>query len=239
VFVTFTVPDEPYETYRQLRWREVTQQAIEQGKVQAFIRLTRNQESRDGLWTWPETHFAHRAVVVNEAALWLRNHGYAPVDDFYAPHDVRLVTEIFYDRREDVVARKRAAGDRFAVFYGPTLRHLKSGPLAMFPLRTEQFMDWRLLEQDATVDVYNLTETKQIARVRVRAVSPAGPKRVLGPEGAEFRFGDGQLQEWLIGPLELDPGANSIPLTDPGWKTDLRPLLIADVGIVPEADPAR
>lgn len=239
VFVTFTVPDEPYETYRQLRWREVTQQAIEQGKVQAFMRLTRNHESRDGLWTWPETHFAHRAEVVNEVALWLRDRGFVPVDDFYAPHDIRLVTEIFYDRREDVVARKRAAGDRFAVFSGPSLRHLKSGPLAMFPLRTEQFMDWRLLEQEATVDVFNLTDEKQAARVKVRAVAPAGPKRVLGPEDAEFRFADGQLQEWLIGPLELDPGANSIPLTDPGWQTDHRPLLIEDVEVVSEPDSAR
>lgn len=239
VFVTFTVPDEPYDTYRQLRWREVTQQAIEQGKVQAFIRLIRNQESRDGLWTWPETHFAHRGVVRNEAGLWLRDHGFAPVDDFYAPHGIRLITEIFFDRREDVVARKRAAGDRFAVFYGPTLRHLKSGPLAMFPLKTEQFMDWRLLEQEATVDVFNLSDTKQAARVKVRAVAPAGPKRVLGPEAAEFRFADGQLQEWLIGPLELDPGANAISLTDPDWKTDQRPLLIEGVEVVSEPDPAR
>lgn len=239
VFVTFTVPDEPYETYRQLRWRDVTRQAVEQGKAQAFIRLTRNQESRDGLWTWPETHFAHRAVVRNDVGLWLRDHGFAPVDDFYAPHGIRLITEIFFDRREDVVARKRAAGDRFAVFYGPTLRHLKSGPLAMFPLRTEKFMDWRLLEQEATVDVFNLTDTKLTARVNVRAVAPAGPKRVLGPEGAEFRFADGQLQEWLMGPLELDPGANSIPLTDPGWKTDQRPLLIEGVEVVSEPDSAR
>lgn len=239
VFVTFTVPDEPYETYRQLRWREVTQQAIEQGNVQAFIRLTRNQESRDGLWTWPETYFARRAEVVNEPALWLRDHGFAPVDDFYAPHDIRLVTEIFFDRREDVVARKRAAGDRFAVFYGATMRYLKSGPMGIFPIQTEQFMDWRLLEQDATIDVYNLTDTKRKVRMRVRAASPAGPKRVLGPEGEEFQFAGGQLQEWLTGPLDLGPGLNSIPLTDPRWSAERRLLLIADVEFVPESDFSR
>jgi len=233
VFVTFTVPDEPYETYRQLRWREVTQQAIEQGRVQAFIRLTRNQESRDGLWTWPETHFARRAVVVNDVALWLRNHGFAPVDDFYAPHDIRLVTEIFYGLREDVEARKRAAGERFAVFYGPTMRYLKSGPLGIFPIQTEQFMDWRVLAKAGTVDVYNLTDSRLRVRVRVRAAAPAGPKRVLGPEGEEFQFGGGQRQDWLMGPLELEPGANSIPLTDPRWSTEGRPLLISDVEVVP------
>lgn len=235
VSVTFTVPDEPYETYRQLRWREVTQWAIEQGTVQAFIRLTRNQENRDGLWTWPETYFAHRAVVVNDAALWLRNHGFAPVEDFNAPHDIRVVTEIFYDLREDIVARKRAAGEHFAVFYGPTMRYLKSGPLGIFPIQTEQFMDWRLLEKDATIDVHNLTGTQQIARIRVRAVSPAGPKRVLGPAGEEFDFAGGQLQEWLTDPLELKPGRNSISLTDPRWSTDGRPLLIAGVEAVPES----
>jgi hypothetical protein len=33
VFVTFTVPDEPYETYRQLRWRDVTEEFIERHRL--------------------------------------------------------------------------------------------------------------------------------------------------------------------------------------------------------------
>ncbi len=233
VFVTFTVPDEPYETYRQLRWREVTQQFIERGGAQAFIRLVRNHENRDGLWGWPESYFAHRAGVVNDAGLWLRRHGYDALGPTAFSPDSQCAPEIFYDLRADTVARQRAAGKISAVFFNETMRYLKSGPLGIFPIQTEQFMDWRVLAKAGTVDVYNLTDSRLRVRVRVRAAAPAGPKRVLGPEGEEFQFGGGQRQDWLMGPLELEPGANSIPLTDPRWSTEGRPLLISDVEVVP------
>jgi hypothetical protein len=37
-----------------------------QGRAQGFIRLVRKYESQDGLWTWPETYFAHREVITND-----------------------------------------------------------------------------------------------------------------------------------------------------------------------------
>lgn len=232
VFVTFTVPDEPYETYRQLRWPEVTQQAIEQDKAQAFIRLTRNFEDRDGLWTWPETYFSRRGKVVNEVGVWLRDTGFAPVEDFYVANQNRVVTEFFYDRREDVVARKRAAGKQDAVFFDESMRFVKTGPLGIFPIQTEQFMDWRLLEQAGTLEVYNLSDVKKTVRLKVQAVAPSGSKTVTGPGGQAFEFRQGQLQAWVTEPLVLAPGENTVEFTDARWAQDMKPLLIAAVDVV-------
>jgi hypothetical protein len=239
VFVTFTVPDEPYETYRQLRWRDVTEEFIERGGAQAFIRLTRNHENRDGLWTWPERHFARRAAITNDAAAWLRRHGYDALEPYSSSSGHQLTTEIFYDLRSDVVARKRAAGERFALFYDETLRYEKSGPLGIFRVQTQQFMDWRVLSQSGTFDVFNLTEKEQRALVKLRGAAPAGPKVVIGPGGEQKEFNAGELQGWMIGPIVLAPGSNRFTLTDPRWAESPSPLFIAGIEIEPVPDSPR
>ena len=232
VIVTFTVPDEPYENYERLQWRAVTQQAIESGKVNAFIRLTRNHESRAGLWRWPETYFARRGVVVNDSGLWMREHGYGVNEDFNAANTNRLVTEIFYDLREDVLARARRNGKQFQVFYGPGLPYEKSGPMGIFRFQTAQFMDWRVLESTGQLEVYNLSDTPASASILVTGVSPRGPKTVNAGGEQRFQFNGGQIQRWVIGPLTLAPGSNSITLTDPIWSRAMNPLLIQDVEVV-------
>jgi hypothetical protein len=236
VFVTFTVPDEPYETYRQLRWREVTEDFIERGGAQAFIRLVRNHEHRDGLWTWPERHFARRVAIVNDAAAWLSQNGYGALERYPTSSAHQLTTEIFYDLRADVVARKRAAGDRFAVFYDGTLPYEKSGPMGIFRVKTQQFMDWRVLYDSGMFDVFNLTDKEQRAVVKLSGAAPAGPKSVIGPEDARKEFSAGELQEWLIGPVMLAPGSNTLTLTDPRWAESPSPLFIAGITIEPVAD---
>ena len=238
VAVTFPVPDEPYELYRQLQWRDVAQRMIEQGKAQAFIRLTRNHESRDGVWTWPETHLARRGMIVNEVALWLRDRGYIADQDFFVENRNRVVTEIFYDRREDTVKRLQAAGDRFAVFFDETMRYEKSGPMEIFRLQSQQFIDWRVLDQAGLLDVYNLGNEPRRGRLRVRAVSPSGPKSVVGAGTQRFEFGGGQLQEWVMDAANYQPGPNTVSFTDPKWEADQRPLFIESVDVLPDTDAA-
>lgn len=233
VFVTFTLPDSPYELYRQLRWRDVTEEFIERGGAQAFIRLTRNHEERDGLWVWPERYFSRRAVIVSDAALWLRRNGYISIEPVSQSSAHQLTTEIFYDLRVDVVARKRAAGERFVVFYDDTLRYEKSGPMSIFRVKTEQFMDWRVLSQSGTFDVFNLTDKKQRAFVKLRGAAPGGPKEVVGPGRERKNFTPGKLENWFIGPLDLEPGSNEITLTDPRWAESQMPLFISDIQVEP------
>jgi hypothetical protein len=236
VFVTFTVPDHPYETYLQLKWRDVTRQFIEQGGAQAFIRLTRNHEDRDGLWTWPEQHFARRAEIVNEAAVWLRRHGYDALQPSSTSSTHQLVTEIFFDLRADVVARKRAAGERFVLFFDETLRYEKSGPMGIFRVQSPQFMDWRVLAQAGTFEVHNLTDKDQKVLLKLRGVAPGGPKVVIGPAGERHDFNAGEIQNWFMGPVVLEPGATTVSLADPRWDERQSPLFIAGIEIEPVTD---
>ncbi len=233
VVVTFTVPDEPFQNYQQFQWRDVTRQKIESGQVQAFIRLTRNHEQKAGLWKWPETYFAHRAVVRNEAGLWLREHGYAGHEDFYVANTNRLVVEIFYDLREDALARLRSTGTSFRVFYGPGLVYEKTGPMGIFRFQTAQFMDWRVLSQRGTLEVYNLTESPAEVSLLVAGLSPRGSKTVTAPGGRHFQFSGTQVQRWLLGPVSLQPGLNAITLEDPLGDRAVNQLLISDVAVVP------
>jgi hypothetical protein len=239
VFVTFTVPDDPYDNYVQFRWRDVTEQFIENGGAQAFIRLTRNHEQRAGLWTWPEKHFARHAVVVNDAAVWLRRNGYDVLQPFSTSSSAhQLTTEIFYDLQSDVVARKRATGERFVVFYDDTLRYEKSGPMGIFRVQTQQFMDWRVLAEAGTFDVFNLTDKEQRAFVKLRGVAPGGTKLVIGPGEEQKEFSGGQLQDWFIGPVVLQPGSNTLSLKDPRWAESQNPLFIAGIEIETVPDPS-
>ena len=110
VFVTFTVPDEPYDAYIQNRWRDVTRHYFERDRGQAFLMLTRNHWEREGVWSWPRQHFARHATIANESGLWLRERGFAPVGEFYDAQTNRLVINLFYDLPEDRLARARAGG---------------------------------------------------------------------------------------------------------------------------------
>lgn len=234
VIVTFTVPDEPYENYRQLRWREVTQAAIESGKVQAFIRLARNHENRDGLWTWPESYFARHGVVENEAGLWHRDRGYVPNEEFYSSNTNRLVPEIFYDLRQDRIERATRDGQPWLVLFGSDLPYEKSGPMGLFRFQTQQFMDWRRLDQQGSFTVVNTTDQPMEAVVQVQAVAPRGAKLVELRGGASrFKFAAGQMQAWSFGPVTLPPGESAVELVDPLWARDPQPLLIAEITLQP------
>lgn len=230
VVVTFTVPDEPYENYVQLQWREVTQRAIESGTIQGFIRLTRNHEDRAGLWAWPETHFAKRIAITNEAGLWMRRNGYALSDDFDAVNTNRLIIEIFYDLREDAIARKRAAGEQFGVFFNQTIPYEKSGPMGIFRFQTQQFMDWRALGERGELEVYNLTDAPADVTLQISAVAPREAK-VVSSNGKRFQFPAGQMQQWNLGPLTLAPGRNVVAFEDPRWGPSQSPLLISSVEV--------
>lgn len=239
VFVTYTVPDEPYETYLRLGWRDVTRQVIEQGTAQGFMRLTRNHERQAGLWTWPELHLSRRGVISNDVAIWLHERGYGFDERYDATNFSRVVTEIFYDLREDAVARRRARGDRFTVFFDQTLKYEKTAPLGAHRFQTPQFMDWRVLEGSGSFDVYNLTDAPLTGRVRLRAIAPAGSKQVVATGGDQFEFDGEQLQEWILEPMAFAPGARTVKLTDPGWAQGRRPLLIQAVEIQPDTDATR
>ena len=202
VAVSFTVPDEPYENYVGYDWRRATREVFERNGAQAFIRIARNHEKRMGLWTWPETWFRRRAVVVHAAGVWLRDTGFAPMEEFYSETN-RLETEIFYDTHADIADRARASGGDVVWFYGPGWRLFK-------PWQQGDFTDYRVLEKEAALTVHNLRGEPIRVRGEVEAAATGGdaPLRI-GTQPA-LAFPAGRLVRRAF-ELDLPPGTTTVP----------------------------
>jgi hypothetical protein len=217
VFVNFTVPDEPFEQYVGLNWRKVTKELFERNGAQAFIRLSRSYEQRMGLWTWPETWFRHRAVITNEAGLWLRDTGFAPVEGFYSDTN-RLVTEIFYDTHEEIAERARMAGRDTVCFFGKGWNLFK-------PWRQGDFADYHMLQGQAVTTIHNLREDPFRMRGEVTAVAVGGPQIVRIGDLPPMTFPAGQLTAQSF-ELDLSTGVNPVP-----WRnlSQMGALLVREV----------
>jgi hypothetical protein len=225
VVVTFTIPDEPYEQYVQHDWRGVTRGVIERNGAQAFIRLARNHEQRMGLWTWPETRFRHRAVVTNAAGAWLRDTGFAPMEEFYTAYS-RIETEIFYDTHADIAERARAAGQ-------PTVRFFGRGWQVFKPWQQGDFNDYRVLPGGvgAEMELWNLRSGPMRARLDVTGAGTGTPQVVQVGKSPALAFAPGQLERKSL-EIELPPGVSMIPWQN---RSGGGALLVQDVRI--EAQP--
>ena len=215
--VSFTVPDEPYEQYVDLKWRQTTKALFERNGAQAFIRLQRNHEKRIGLWTWPETWFARRAVVTNAAGAWLRDTGFAPMEEYYSESN-RVATEIFYDTHADVAERARTAGQDVAWFFGAGWRLFK-------PWQQGDFADYRVLEREGEMTLHNLRAEPLRVRGEIAAAATGGRVTLRIGSLAPMAFAERQLVQRTF-ELDLPPGVTALP-----WK-NLGPegaLLVRDL----------
>lgn len=207
VIVTFTIPDESYEQYVAWNWRKTTKELFERNGAQAFIRLARNHEKRMGLWTWPETWFRHRAVVTNTAGLWLRDTGFAPMEEFYSnPNRVR--TEIFYDTHEDIANRARSAGRDVVWFFGEGWKLFK-------PWQQGDFADYRVLEGKAVMTLHNLRNTPMKIRGEVMAAGMGGPSVVRIGDNPPLTFPAGQVTSKTF-EFDLPPGITRLTWSNLG-----------------------
>jgi len=230
VFVTFTVPDEPYEAFVQNRWRDVTRQYIEQGHAQGYILLTRNHHRREGVWDWPAQYFARSFAVTNQGGLWLRKHGFAPTGDFYDDHTNRLVVHVYYDLPEDRIARARAEGKASLVITGPEWNYMKPWQ------QTGQFQDYRVLADTASLDLYNLTGKSAPFELALVGVAIQGAKDVKVGSNQIIRFPPDRMVKQRV-PLTLEPGSNSVVLADAQGAASRSRLLVARFSLEPVAEP--
>jgi uncharacterized membrane protein len=205
-FITFTVPDEPYEAYVQNRWREVTRNYIEAGRAQAFLMVTQNYADREGIWAWPASYFARHTQIRNEPGLWLREHGFVPVGDFYSASTNRLIVDLFYDLPEDQVGRARKEGRDAIVLYGSEWGYAK-------PWRqTGNFLaDYRVLSASASLHAYNLTDQHRPFMLTIRAAALPEEMAVRIGDRQVVRFPGQQLGTQQIA-VNLAPGENVINL---------------------------
>lgn len=221
---TFTTPNEPVEVFRQSRWRDGARDFLERFPDAAYLEITKQYwHVRDvGPWSWPREHFARQVGITNRAGLRLRELGLAVRSDFYWSTTNRVVTEIFYNTREDVMQRRAAAGVQTFAWYGPGWGYTK----------TQDYRDWRVLQKEAELQLINLTHTTLPLRVTVRAVAAGqGGKEVQTSSGVQGTFPGGQMRDWDWGRMELPPGITTVKLRDPAGRV---PLLVEGVGFQPD-----
>lgn len=235
VVFTFTAPNEPLDVFLSSRWRDQAQAFLQNNPDAAYFEVAKSywDEPEVGAWSWPREYFARHHAIANTPGLILRDLGLAFREDFYPANSNRVVVEVFYNTREDVLERLRAAGVAVTALNGPGLRYEKSGPMGIFRFQTPQFMDWRVLEKSGTLDLVNLTDQPVEVSVRIAAVCPRGSKVVRSGNRQPFRFSGPQMQRWTLGPIRLEPGTTPLVLDDPQWERELNPLLIASVDVLP------
>jgi hypothetical protein len=210
---TFTVPNEPWTAYLQNRWRESVVGFFEKYPEAAYMPLcgSYTNDPNLGTWDWPDKHFARRHSITNAEGFILRDLGLAYREDFYTVGWTRLVADIFYNTRADVIAAARASGRPTLALCGPGWGYTK-----LWRQMPGDFRDWRVLGDRATVDLYNLTAAPTNVTLAVRAVAVGAATRVRASTGADQFFPAGQLQDWSIRGIVLQPGSNAVQLVRAG-----------------------
>lgn len=233
VFFTFTIPNEPVDVYLKYNWRKTAERFFEKYPDAAYLELAKSYWEVPGVgpWDWPRQHFKQHVVLRNEAGLKLRDLGFLYRENG-GIYTNRLIVEIFYNTREDIVAQARAAGRPVLALYGSGWGYIKLWQ------QMQDFRDWRVLESSASMDLYNFTTAPVTVEVVLRAVAISGSKKVRASNGSENTFTMNQLQPWNIGRLTLAPGLNQLGLSDALWSMGKSPLLVDDFTVsvvLPEA----
>ena len=201
VVYTFTVPNEPIQTYTGSRWRETAKEFIAINPLAAYFE-NKSYWTRLGPWTWPHGQFARRQEFEDEIAARLDQMGL-----FYRSRQLAYPREwipvtIFYNTEDDLVARARQANKRLLCLFGHGWEYTK----------TQDYRDWYALQQAATVRLHNLTPAPIRAYVRVVAAAINGPVTLTAYSGSNVVFQANQIGTNRLGPLQLDPGHHEIRL---------------------------
>jgi hypothetical protein len=215
---TFTVPDEPLVTYRQFNWRETAEQFFEKYPEACFLELSRGRyEAELGKWNFPQSYFARYASITNEAALDLRRWKVFLVENSADAVTNRVITRIYYNTSEDLIAAARKNGREVLRLYGTGWGYAKPG------WQQGRFEDYRILNQAASIDLYNLKEMSLSGALEISAATADKPKTV-SVNGVTTGFASGRIRTWSV-PLTLQPGKNTIPFASPSAD----PLFVLDI----------
>ena len=216
---TYTVPDIGLTMWRDNDWRGSAERFLTRFSDAALVQQGTNYYDHPeiGPWRWPDLFITHRIELRNEPALLLGSLDLGASEDFYTN---RVVTEIRFNRPEDLVERARAAGLSAVLLWGEGWKYGKS----------LNYLDWRVLEGRATLHLYNLTDQYRRVRIGLEATTSGGLKRVRlgGQESRESEVGDPQAWQvtWVA-----QPGLNEIELTDDLWSLGRIQLLVSQIGI--------
>ncbi len=215
---TFTVPDEPIENYKRFNWRKTVEQFYEKYPLAAFLEVSRGRfENELGVWNFPTRYFANTVSLTNQPAMTLRRWEIFPEMDYAAANTNRVVTRIFYNTPDDLVAAARKEGRDVLRLYGAGWGYAKPG------WQQGHFEDYRIFNQSASIDLYDLKDIPLSGTLEVSAATPKLAKTV-SVNGTNTVFSAGHIRTWAL-PLTLKPGKNIIPFTSPSAD----PLFVLDI----------
>lgn len=224
---TFTVPNEPLETFLAANWRATATNFFEKFPHAALLQVAKTywEAPAVGPWSWPNEHFARHVAITNEGGMVLREWGVASRGDFYAANTNRLIADFYYNTREDTIALYRREGRKLYVIPGEGWGYEKSGPMQIFRFPMQEFRDWLSLEQRAVVTLGNNTEAPVKAVLKVRGLAMGRAKNVQTSTGAQLTFARQQPQE-LSFAIDLPPGLTDVTFTDSLAATSPSVLLV-------------
>ncbi len=227
VVATFTVPAEPPDTFIRNNWRQTVKQFFAKYPDAAYLELTKSfwEHPDIGPWDWPRQHFARHVAITNQQALALRRAVLVPDEAYYTRTHGRAIVDIFYNTREDAVSQARAAGTNALVLYGPGWGYIKLWQ------QLGDFRDWRVLEDKAALDIYNLTPQTNAVDLVIRGMAVNGAKRVVCESLGQADFQHLKLAEWRLTRVALAPGLNRLILSDPIWSLARIPWLVDQVEV--------
>lgn len=221
IYFTFTVPNEPVDVYLKVRWRDTAKAFFEKYPDAAFFeRKSYYDRPEVGPWQWPTQYFARKVTFTNVAGLKLHKLGV-----LYREGDSLMTPSLYYNTRADVLTKARAQGKSALVLFGPEWGYVKLWQ------QIRDFRDWRILQDKATLDVYNLTAQTNSVTLLLKGMAVNGSKRVNFGLHGQQDFQSMQYTEWRLEHVLLKPGLNQLVLSDPLWSVTNVPLLLDQVEV--------
>jgi hypothetical protein len=217
-----TVPNQIPEQYNGLEFRKRTLQFFKDNPVSGFYEEKHLWE-RPETGPWPEVRelFSRSHSITNRAGFRLAQLGLFYRGESESLYSVEPFTAtIYYNLPEDVAARTRMEGRTAVALFSTGWKTVS----------TRDYRVWRLLQNEATVEVWNLTEIPQKASLMIHGVAAGGTKQVTLDGSEKKLFQNGQMTVWTPEAVTLVPGKNLLTLRDSVQNSTV-PLLVSSVEI--------
>ena len=216
VYFTFTVPNEPMDVCREVNWWKTAQDFFAKFPDAGYLEVCNSYWEQGRKWPYLSGQFARHVTIDDPAtreleAVGLNYREYQAVD-------------FYWNTIQDVMDKARAAGRTVPVIFGPGWGYTK-----LWRQMRGDFRDWRVLERQAVLNVYNLADTATNASVIIRGAAVNGSMTVVASSGGSHVFPQGQVVEWKTDQVPLRPGLNAVSLRDVGDGTRSAALLVSDV----------
>lgn len=235
IHFAYTVPNEPLKNFQQLQWRRTAQQFFEDYPQAGYLEIAKTfwEVPEVGPWDWPRTHFRNHVVFTNTAGLKLRSMGLAGRNDFYTVNTNRVICELFYNTREDVIEQAQRDGRKVLALFHEGWKWLNRTPAGV-PIANplDQFRNYKIMEEEASLELFNLTGQNQDVVLEIEAMGYRAAKDVVISRTMRHRFAPALGTKMQTGVFTMPPGKNTLLLRDPDWENIKIPLLATRVRLL-------